>query len=174
MILNAIDKKQTFNELIGQANAMVTSVLNDPLKRSFNVLPSQANFGPVKAGGTYEMSLSCKNEDMLTHRLVVRGPSDKRVRCRQKEGGPVAPGMIRNILVQIRADTDKDEEKISEVIQIISKTDIYKIPVTVHILNPDKFEEIDQEAYKMYNKSAMKTYVQERIPSRQMSVRTML
>jgi len=29
MILNAINKKQTFNELIGEANAMVTSVLND-------------------------------------------------------------------------------------------------------------------------------------------------
>jgi hypothetical protein len=29
LILNAINKKQTFNELIGEANAMVTSVLND-------------------------------------------------------------------------------------------------------------------------------------------------
>eukprot|EP00345_Euplotes_harpa_P013684 CAMPEP_0168354078 /NCGR_PEP_ID=MMETSP0213-20121227/23662_1 /TAXON_ID=151035 /ORGANISM="Euplotes harpa, Strain FSP1.4" /LENGTH=223 /DNA_ID=CAMNT_0008365871 /DNA_START=1 /DNA_END=668 /DNA_ORIENTATION=+ len=40
MILQAISKKQTFNELISQANAMVTSVLNDPLKRSVNILPS--------------------------------------------------------------------------------------------------------------------------------------
>ena len=33
MILSAIDKKQTFHEMISYANAMVTSVLNDHLKR---------------------------------------------------------------------------------------------------------------------------------------------
>ena len=66
MILSAIDKKQTFHEMISHANAMVTSVLNDPLKRSFNVLPESARFGPLKAGGSYEMTISCKNEDMLT------------------------------------------------------------------------------------------------------------
>lgn len=47
MILNAISKKQTFNELIGEANAMVTSVLNDSLKRSLNILPSRVNFGGI-------------------------------------------------------------------------------------------------------------------------------
>lgn len=54
MILQAISKKQTFNELISQANAMVTSVLNDPLKRSVNILPSQANFGSLREGTKYE------------------------------------------------------------------------------------------------------------------------
>lgn len=34
MILGAIEKKQTFGELINQANSMVTSVLHDNLKRS--------------------------------------------------------------------------------------------------------------------------------------------
>ena len=50
MILQAITKKQTFNEPISQANAMVTSVLNDPQKRSVNILPSQANFESLKEG----------------------------------------------------------------------------------------------------------------------------
>lgn len=60
MILQAIAKKQTFNELISQANAMVTSVLNDPLKRSVNILPSQANFGSLKEGSKYELVVTCK------------------------------------------------------------------------------------------------------------------
>jgi hypothetical protein len=60
MILQAIAKKQTFNELISQANAMVTSVLNDPLKRSVNILPSQANFGSLKEGAKYELVITCK------------------------------------------------------------------------------------------------------------------
>lgn len=39
MILSAINKKQTFAELINQANSMVTGVLHDGLKRSLNVMP---------------------------------------------------------------------------------------------------------------------------------------
>ena len=41
MILSAINKKQTFAELINQANSMVTGVLHDNLKRSLNVMPGQ-------------------------------------------------------------------------------------------------------------------------------------
>jgi len=48
MILQAINKKQTFSELINQANSMVTSVLHDNLKRSVNILPSQCKFGAVR------------------------------------------------------------------------------------------------------------------------------
>jgi hypothetical protein len=47
MILSAINKKQTFAELINQANSMVTSVLHDPLKRTLNVMPSSLKFGII-------------------------------------------------------------------------------------------------------------------------------
>ncbi len=50
MILSAINKKQTFAELINQANAMVTSVLHDPLKRSMNIMPYALKYGMVQAG----------------------------------------------------------------------------------------------------------------------------
>ena len=40
MILSAINKKQTFAELINQANSMVTGVLHDNLKRSLNIMPA--------------------------------------------------------------------------------------------------------------------------------------
>ena len=80
MILNAIQKKQTFNELISEANAMVTSVLNDSLKWSLNILPSRVNFGGVRAGVVNELIVSVKNEDMLAQRIVLKQPSDKRFR----------------------------------------------------------------------------------------------
>jgi len=44
---------------------MVTSVLNDSLKRSLNILPSKVNFGGVWAGVVNEITVSVKNEDML-------------------------------------------------------------------------------------------------------------
>ena len=66
MILQAINKKQTFSELINQANSMVTSVLHDNLKRSINILPSCCKFGPVVEGSENELIVSIKNEDSLS------------------------------------------------------------------------------------------------------------
>jgi hypothetical protein len=66
MILQAINKKQTFSELINQANSMVTSVLHDNLKRSVNILPSQCRFGAVRQGEDVEMIVTVKNEDSLS------------------------------------------------------------------------------------------------------------
>lgn len=63
MILGAINKKQTFAELINQANSMVTGVLHDPLKRSLNVMPSACVFGGVRAGTENEIIVTLKNED---------------------------------------------------------------------------------------------------------------
>lgn len=63
MILSAINKKQTFAELINQANSMVTGVLHDGLKRSLNVLPAKVVFGSVRPGTINEIVISVKNED---------------------------------------------------------------------------------------------------------------
>ena len=69
MILSAINKKQTFSELINQANSMVTSVLHDTLKRSVNILPSTCRFGDIMEGTENEMTVTIKNEDSLSQRI---------------------------------------------------------------------------------------------------------
>ena len=69
MIQQAINKKQTFSELINQANSMVTSVLHDSMKRSVNILPSCCKFGMVKVGTENEMIVTIKNEDSLSSRI---------------------------------------------------------------------------------------------------------
>jgi hypothetical protein len=79
MILGAINKKQTFAELINQANSMVTGVLHDPLKRSLNVMPSACVFGGVRAGTENEIIVTLKNEDQLGHRITVKPMTDRRV-----------------------------------------------------------------------------------------------
>ena len=108
MILNAINKKQTFNELIGEANAMVTSVLNDNLKWSINVLPSKADFGVVKAGQKYEITITVKNEDMLPSRINVKQLKDKWLRWRTEVGGPIAPGMMKKVILELNAWADEE------------------------------------------------------------------
>lgn len=173
MILQAISKKQTFNELISQANAMVTSVLNDPMKRAVNILPSSANFGSLKEGGKYELVIACKNEDMLPQRINIKPAKDKRIRIQQEsttvkaedKGGPIAPGVTKQIRVIINTNLPGDSV-ISDSFEIATKTDIYKIPITATILIPERFDEMDAESYKIHNKSAMKPNVRE-VQSRQ-------
>lgn len=79
MILQAINKKQTFSELINQANSMVTSVLHDNLKRSVNILPSKCVFGQLKQGTENEMIVTIKNEDALSQRIQIKPTADKRI-----------------------------------------------------------------------------------------------
>lgn len=63
MILGAIEKKQTFGELINQSNSMVTGVLHDSLKRSLRVFPGQVVFGALRPGSINEVTMTVKNED---------------------------------------------------------------------------------------------------------------
>jgi len=72
MILQAINKKQTFSELINQANSMVTSVLHDSLKRSVNIMPSTAKFGVICQGEDAEIIVTVKNEDSLSQRIQIK------------------------------------------------------------------------------------------------------
>lgn len=138
MILSAINKKQTFGELINQANAMVTSVLHDPLKRALNVMPSKCSFGPLKVGTAYEMIITVKNEDSIATRINIKPTRDKRIIVQQTEMGAIAPGLTRKITVTIKSS---DEEKgfVKEEIQIITKSDIYKVPVEAQILPEEEY-----------------------------------
>lgn len=161
MILQAIAKKQTFNELIGQSNAMVTSVLNDPMKRSVNILPSEAKFGSLKEGGKYEILITCKNEDMLPQRVVIRQAKDKRIRVQQDVGGSIATGMVKNIRVIIDTTKHSENSVISDGFEIMTKTDIYRIPISATVLSDEHFDEINAESLKIYNRSAMKSSVRQ-------------
>ena len=98
---------------------MVTAALHDPLKRAFNVMPSQSRFGAIRAGGTYEVCISCKNEDQMPQRLTVRQGQDKRVRVYvEKPDGyvnaTVATGAIRRVIVQVRSEGDADVGKLED------------------------------------------------------------
>jgi len=107
MILSAIDKKQTFGELINQANSMVTSVLHDNLKRSLQIMPNAVVFGHVRPGSMNEITISIKNEDQVAHRITVKPMTDKHIVVRQEEYGIIAPGMTKQVVVTVRVAEDE-------------------------------------------------------------------
>jgi len=118
MILGAIEKKQTFSELINQANSMVTGVLHDSLKRSFNVMPSSVVFGSIRTGTVNEIVMTLKNEDSVAHRITIKPVSDKRIVVKQQEYGIIAPGMLKLVTVSIRVDEDEADvpSKVNDII----------------------------------------------------------
>lgn len=132
MILGAIEKKQTFSELINQANSMVTGVLHDTLKRSINVMPSSVVFGSIRTGTVNEILMTLKNEDSIAHRIMIKPVNDKRVVVKQLEYGIIAPGMMKQVSVSIRVPEDEADvpSRIEDTIQIVTKHDVFKIPVT--------------------------------------------
>jgi hypothetical protein len=83
MILSAIEKKQTFGELINQANSMVTGVLHDSLKRSLQVMPGSVVFGHIRPDTISEITMSIKNEDSVPHRITIKPMADPRIVVRQ-------------------------------------------------------------------------------------------
>ena len=126
MIMQAIEKKQTFSELINQANSMVTSVLHDNMKRAVNIMPSQAIFGGVALNSEADFTVTIKNEDSLSQRIHIKPCQDKRLVVKQETYGPIAPGMTRKVLVTVMST---EPGKLKEEVQIVTKSDVFKLKV---------------------------------------------
>lgn len=165
MILQAINKKQTFSELINQANSMVTSVLHDGLKRSVNVLPSQVKFGALCQGQDAEIILTVKNEDSLSQRIQIKPIADKRVVVKQETYGPIAPGMTKRLVVTIRATEGDSLGKIKEEIQVMTKSDVFKVPVEALVLSLEAFERQEEAALAETGKPITNSRVKNRLRS---------
>lgn len=164
MILSAINKKQTFAELINQANSMVTGVLHDSLKRSLNVMPSSLVFGSLRPGSTNEMVVTVKNEDMMGQRINIKPVTDKRILVRQEEYGMIAPGMIKKIVVCIRVPDDiQVPATVKDTLQIVSKHDIFKLPITAKIISEEEWTEENKNLMATTGKSIQNSRVRERL-----------
>lgn len=121
---------------------MVTGVLHDSLKRSLNIMPSFVDFGALRVGSVNEVVLTVKNEDSIGHRITVKPIKDNRIAVQQQEYGMIAPGMIKKISVVIRVGEDEPAPAtIKETIKILSKHDVFNIPVTASILSMEEFKD---------------------------------
>ena len=119
---------------------MVTAVLHDNLKRSLNVMPGAVTFGALKTGTFNEILMTVKNEDSLAHRITIKPLKDTRIIVKQLEYGIIAPGMIRTISVGLRVADDERPCLIKDTVEIVSKHDIFKIPLTARIVSIEDFE----------------------------------
>ena len=78
-LLEALDKKKTYEEMMERLNLMITSELCDPLNKMLKVEPTSLDFGNLKVGNKYEMSLKIRNDDNITNRVQIRKSSDNKL-----------------------------------------------------------------------------------------------
>lgn len=127
---------------------MVTGVLHDSMKRSLQVFPAVIKFGAVRTGHFSEIIVSVKNEDSQGHRITIKPMQDKRIIITQHEYGVIAPGMIKKVSIGIRVNEDDPDTNVNikETIEIVSKHDIFKLPLTARILHKDSWGEENEKA----------------------------
>ena len=113
------------------------------------MMPSVLKFGFLKTGQIYELIITMKNEDSVAQRINLKPLNDSRITAQQVEMGLVAPGMIKKVAVTIDTTTG-GEGSIKDTLSIVTKADIFKIPIEATILSVENYqrEMTEQQALK--------------------------
>lgn len=133
-LIKSIDKNNEFNDLLMKRYLMETSARNDKLQKDLIIYPDFANFGSLKMGTWYETKIMVKNEDSLLQRIKISSPNNPNIKIYQKNQGPIASGMSREILVKFNVDHTA-EANVYETFEITSKYKVYNIPIYANVID---------------------------------------
>jgi hypothetical protein len=111
------------------------------------------------------MIVTVKNEDSLSQRIQIKPTQDKRLVVKQETYGPIAPGMTKRFIVTIQASSAESLGKLKEEIQVMTKSDIFKVPVEALVLSQEEFDKQNQEALAETGKAITNSRVKNRLRS---------
>lgn len=155
ILSRALFKKQSYNDMIGTQNMMISSYTADPFKRNLMVTPVSARFGLVKSGEIYNLKITIKNEDVDLQRFSVRQPTHPDVKVIYKPTS-LASGISTSLLVELLA---REPGRVDSEFQIATKAEIYKIAVMANIVNEEEFRRVDEESRRLHGRTALKPNV---------------
>lgn len=91
-LLQAIDQKRTYDEMMERLNLMITSELCDPMNKHLKIDPIRIYLGNLVWGGKYQASITIRNDDNLSTRVLVRKekPESKALSIELYIGGKVS------------------------------------------------------------------------------------
>ena len=141
LLIEAIENRRTPEEMMERLNLMITGELCDPLNKQLKIDPVSLDFGLLCQGKTYQMYIKLRNDDNMTNRVMVRNGNKKNyITIENFVGGKVVPGETKKVKVVLRAD-EEIVGKFNEILEITTKSFIYKIPVKAYIVKPDEYDE---------------------------------
>ena len=84
---------------------------------------------------------------------------------RQEVYGPIAPGMIKKVIITIRLDSSGPDmmKKVKEDVHIVTKSDIFKVPVEATVLSAEDFNKQQQDELAKTGKSIFNSKVRNRL-----------
>lgn len=100
---------------------------------------------------------------------------DKRIIITQHEYGVIAPGMMKKISIGIRVNEDDPDTNVNikETVEIVSKHDIFKLPLTARILQKDDFTDENDKQVMEQGIPIQNSRVRERLLNRIQSAKSM-
>ena len=141
LLIEAIENRRTPEEMMERLNLMITGELCDPLNKQLKIDPVSVDFGIVCTGKMYQMYLKLRNDDNMTNRVMVRNTNKKNyITIENFVGGKVVPGETKKVKIVLRAD-EEIVGKYNEILEITTKSFIYKIPVKAYIVRADEYDE---------------------------------
>ncbi|KRX02221.1 hypothetical protein PPERSA_04843 [Pseudocohnilembus persalinus] len=160
-LAKTLDKKYNLDDVENKKNLMITADLNDKLRRDLLITPISARFGVLKIGGQYQITINVKNEDLLAQRITIRQPENNRfIKVFMKQMGPIALGLTREVIVRVNAQ-EEIYGKVQDSFQIVSKHEIYTIPIYATIVDQEEFDRLDIESRETNKRPILKQTVQE-------------
>ena len=141
LLIEAIENRRTPEEMMERLNLMITGELCDPLNKQLKIDPVSLDFGIVCQGKIYQMYLKLRNDDNMTNRVMVRNTNKKNyISIENFVGGKVVPGETKKVKVVLRAE-EEIVGKYNEILEITTKSFIYKIPIKAYIVRQDEYDE---------------------------------
>ena len=142
LLIEAIENRRTPEEMMERLNLMITGELCDPLNKQLKIDPVSLDFGLICQGKTYQMYIKLRNDDNMTNRVMVRNGNKTKnyITIENFVGGKVVPGETKKVKVVLRAD-EEIIGKYNEILEITTKSFIYKIPVKAYIVKADEYDE---------------------------------
>ena len=111
------------------------------------------------------MIVTVKNEDALSQRIQLKPTQDKRLVVKQETYGPIAPGMTKRLIVTLQASSADSLGKVKEEIQVMTKSDVFKLPVEALVLSQEEFDKQNQESVAATGKAITNSRVKNRLRS---------
>ena len=154
LLLEAMEKRRTPEEMMERLNLMITSELCDPLNKQLKIDPVSIDFGIVCEGKMYQMYFKLRNDDNMTNRVQIRkNIENPNILIENFIGGKVVPGETKRVKIVI--NTKDMLGKFSDVVEVQTKSFLYKIPIRALIVKEEEFDKTKyaQEGRELYSKS---------------------
>ena len=97
----------------------------------------------------------------MPQRFTIKQPKNAFIHVSNETSGPIAQGMHATLKIEIATLDPKAAGKVQDEFQLVTKAEIFKIPVFARVLPQEEFESLQSEAFKLHNRPLLLPTIRE-------------